>query len=84
MEREITQKIALIISTSIEQIDIDTLDPNRDLQELGMDSLAFIRIIVGIEDEFEIEFPDDYLLISNMNTLNKFSDTVMLLLNEKS
>ena len=42
-----------------------------DLSELGMDSLAFIRIIVSLEEEFDCEIPDSKLLLSEMNTVNK-------------
>ncbi len=79
MKSKNTEKIAAIVASIIEQIDIHTLDYDDDLQQMGMDSISFIRVIVNLEDEFEIEFPDDYLLIDNMNTLNKIVDNVMML-----
>ena len=45
------------------------LDSN--LTDLGMDSFAFIQIIVAIEEEFECEIPDTKLLIMEMDTLKK-------------
>ena len=79
MNSKNTEKIAAIVASIIEQIEIHTLDYDDDLQQMGMDSISFIRVIVNLEDEFEIEFPDDYLLIDNMNTLNKIVDNVMML-----
>lgn len=79
MKSKNTEKIAAIVASIVEQIDIHTLDYDDDLQQMGMDSISFIRVIVNLEDEFEIEFPDDYLLIDNMNTLNKIVDNVMML-----
>lgn len=84
IENENTQKIGTIIASIVEKIDINKLDYDDDLQQMGMDSIAFIRVIVTLEDEFQIEFPDDYLLIENMNTLNKIIDNVMMLRCEDS
>ena len=79
MKNEYVEKIAIIIDSIVEKININTLGPDDDLQQMGMDSISFIRIIVTIEEDFEIEFPDDYLLMDNMNTLNKITDIVMML-----
>ncbi len=43
---------------------------------IEMNSLMFISLIVNIEEEFEIEVPDDYL---NLNQLNCLSDFVILI-----
>lgn len=57
------------LTIPIENVDLDT-----DLQSVGMDSISFIKIIVGIENLFEIEFPDEKLLITEAGTLkNLFS-----------
>ena len=36
----------------------------------NVDSISFISSIVGLEEEFNIEFPDEYLLIEKMNNIN--------------
>lgn len=84
MKSKYIEKVAAIIASIIEKININTLDPDDDLQQMGMDSISFIRVIVTIEEEFEVEFPDDYLIIDNMNTLNKIIDIVMMLQCEDS
>lgn len=33
----------------------------------NVDSISFISSIVSLEEEFNIEFPDEYLLIEKMN-----------------
>lgn len=33
-----------------------------DLSALGMDSIVFIRVVVALEEAFDIEIPDEYLL----------------------
>ncbi|ROO60619.1 phosphopantetheine binding protein [Micromonospora sp. Llam0] len=44
----------------------------RSLIDLGLDSRALISILVEIEDEFEVEFPDDYI------NLQTFGDAATL------
>lgn len=50
-------------------IDEEQLDV--DLTLLGMDSLNFIKLIVDIEDRYNIVFPDEKLTMVEMNTFNK-------------
>ena len=42
-----------------------------DFSELEIDSITFISIIVSLESEYEIEIPDEYLLMTEMNSVNK-------------
>nr|WP_260503672.1 phosphopantetheine-binding protein [Paenibacillus polymyxa] len=52
------------------------IDMERDFNEFGLNSLDYIKLIVAIEDEFEIEFDDDAL---TMREINKFKDFVNLI-----
>ena len=38
-----------------------TLDVNDDLYQAGMTSHASVNLMLGLEDEFDIEFPERYL-----------------------
>ena len=64
-------KVIEILNASIENVEItsDKLDVN--LSKLGMESIAFIQIIVAIEEAFECEIPDSKLLITEMDTGEK-------------
>lgn len=53
-----------------------------DLSEYKLDSISFIKIIVEIEDAFEIEIPDEYLLFHEMNTIAKMADVVTKILDK--
>jgi len=76
MENMYIEKIIEIINIVIENdIDIDHVDD--DLTHLGLDSISFIRIIVALEEDFEIEIPDEYLQLSEMNTVKKIEDILM-------
>ncbi len=48
-----------------------------DLRELGMDSIAFIKIIVALEEESGKEVDDEYLLLDAMNTIEKMEKALI-------
>ena len=41
--------------------DANALDVNDDLQQVGMTSHASVNVMLGLEGEFDIEFPDHML-----------------------
>jgi len=59
----------------VEQIGTDggglELLSDTKLQTIGMDSINFIKLIVEIECEFDIEYPEDKLLISESGTVRQ-------------
>ena len=58
---------------------------NKDLplQEYFPDSLTFVNIIVGVEDAFEIELPDEMLVIENLGTFNTLLERINLVVTIK-
>lgn len=42
-------------------VDVDTLPPDADLYEAGMTSHASVSLMLALEDEFDVEFPDEML-----------------------
>lgn len=71
MKEITTAKVIEILNASIDNAPINIGVMDKDLSEIGVDSLLFIKIIVAIEEEFECEIPDEKLLIAEMNTVNK-------------
>ncbi|MCK9626651.1 MAG: phosphopantetheine-binding protein [Bacteroidales bacterium] len=55
-----------------------------DLRGYITDSLQYISTIVSIENEFDIEFPDEVLKYDSLMSLNAFSEIVDGLLNENN
>ena len=49
--------------------DIDTLGPESDLYEAGMTSHASVNVMLALEGEFGIEFPDHMLKRSVFESL---------------
>lgn len=70
------------IDNAINKISLQRVDD--DLSRLGMNSIGFIHIIVLIEELYTIEVPSDYLLIGEMDTLNKMTSVVVNILNQKT
>ena len=73
---ELQLKILEIVKSNIEKEEIQTSEFDTDLSTVGMDSITFIRIVVALEEAFEIEVPDDYLLMTEMNTIEKMTNVV--------
>ena len=71
---------ATIKKIIMEQINADisesALLADTNLQNVGMDSIAFIKIIVEIETAFDVDYPDDKLLIAESGTLKQISSIV--------
>ena len=55
------KRILEIIKDNLEiKVDRD-LVPEDNIEDLGIDSITFMDVIVGLEDEFNIEIDDDRL-----------------------
>lgn len=67
----------VINGTEKMKITADQLE--EKLPDLGMDSITFIQIIVALEEKFECEIPDEKLLISEMDTVQKMIDVLQSL-----
>ena len=83
MKEVIADKVLRIVNTNIENGLISSNQFEEDLSALGMDSITFIRVIVALEEEFDIEIPDDKLLLTEMNTVSKMADVISAVLDEK-
>ena len=58
------------------KIDIDT-----NLCDLGFDSISFIRVIIEIEDKFNIEFPEENLTLSKLSTIRNLCNCLDEIIN---
>ncbi len=68
--QSIEDKVINIISNNVLNKEI-VIDKNTNLvQDLVLDSIVFIQIILDIETEFEVEFPDELLTMDSLSSLN--------------
>jgi acyl carrier protein len=49
--------------------DVDALGPDDDLYQAGMTSHASVNVMLGVEDAFDLEFPDEMLKPSVFQSL---------------
>ena len=84
MREDILDKVLKVLNANLENTEITFEQTEDDLSALGMDSIVFIRVIVAFEEAFDIEIPDEYLLITEMNTLSKMTDVISTVLDHQN
>jgi acyl carrier protein len=57
-------------------LDADTLSVDADLYEAGMTSHASVNVMLALEGEFDIEFPDHMLKRSVFDSISSISAAV--------
>jgi acyl carrier protein len=65
-------------------VDPATLAPGDDLFEAGMSSHASVNVMLGLEDRFDIEFPDSMLTRSSFSSIGAIADAVAQLQGESA
>ncbi len=68
----------VIIRTLSLEVDADEIDDEDQLfgGGLGINSMATIEIIVGLEEEFDIEVPDEDLRVELFDSVQTMADYV--------
>ncbi len=72
----------VIIRTLSLEVDADEIDDEDELfgGGLGINSMATIEIIVGLEEEFDIEVPDEDLRVEIFDSVQTMADYVRAVL----
>ena len=55
-----------------------------DITEYDISSLNFVSIIIGIEDEFDLEIPDERLTLDIFKSFNGLVELITVLENNKN
>jgi len=78
MVMELVERIEKIITDvlKIEPGTIKEISRDDTLNRIGVDSVNFIEIVISLEDEFNITFEDEELLLQNLNTINKLKNVI--------
>ena len=77
---DVCSKVIEILDAYMEGVEWASIGHDASLAEQGMDSMAFIQVVVDIEAQFDIESPDEYLLAEKMGTIGRIVDVVCGLL----
>jgi acyl carrier protein len=56
--------------------DVAAIDDDTTLADLGLDSTAILSLVVGLEDEFDIEIPDRDINPDNFSRVDTISGYV--------
>jgi acyl carrier protein len=56
--------------------DVDALDDNADLYQAGMTSHASVNVMLALEGEFDVEFPDEMLKRSSFESIAAIASAV--------
>lgn len=55
------EAIKKVESVLTKKLKLNAIDPEKELRELGLDSLDVVELLLELEDEFGIEFTSDEL-----------------------
>jgi acyl carrier protein len=57
-------------------VDPQEIDDTADLYDLGMTSHASVDVMLALEDEFDIEFPEEMLKKSTFESVRNISQAI--------
>ncbi len=60
--------------------DVDTLAATADLYEAGMTSHANVNVMLALESEFDVEFPDEMLKRGTFDSVDSIRSAITSLL----
>ena len=60
--------------------DVDSLDISSDLYNAGLTSLATVGLMLALEEEFDVEFPDSMLSRKTFSSIEAIADAIEELL----
>ena len=80
MTDDIESRVIGIVATS-KSLDPATISRSTTMEELGLDSLDGMSMIFDLENEFDVEIPDD--AAEQASTIGDLADEVRRLLAEK-
>ncbi len=64
-------------------VSVDTLDDASDLYEAGLSSFASVQLMLALEDEFDIEFPENLLNRKTFASISAIAGAVASLIPER-
>lgn len=56
--------------------EVNTLENDSDLYNAGLTSLATVGLMLALEDEFDVEFPDSMLSRKTFGSIESITDAI--------
>ena len=74
---ELRKRIVEVVSQHAKlAVDAGSLDDDADLFAAGMTSLASVNVMLGLEDAFDVEFPDEMLTRSIFVSIHSMATAI--------
>jgi len=79
-DESVEARVREIVREVLEPTDANRLPPDADLWANGLNSLGSVSLLVRLEEEFEVEFPDEALNRTTFASVRSILDTMLELL----
>ncbi len=70
--------VEIITEISEDGQTLEDISPNSQLEGLGINSLTFVKMLVKLEIEFDIEFEDSELMYDSSKTVQDIINVIRL------
>ena len=74
--KDVCTIIKKIVMESLPEQKLEDINVTDSLIEIGMNSSGFMKIVIGIESEFDFVFEDEDLLMENFTTVEALKNYV--------
>lgn len=75
--QNIESRLKKIIKLCNQNVDVNSIGNKTNLvEDLGFDSISIIQLVVELENEFDIEIDDKYLLIESLSPFYSLIDII--------
>ena len=78
MDKELVKKQSLeVIEEILREVDPATVDTSASITEdYDVNSVSIIRLLVGLEEKFDVQFEDSELALNKYNSFDDIIDSV--------
>lgn len=80
---QIKEIIASILQKKIDITVEKDVDFSKHFVEIGLNSLLFVKLLVNIEAELDVEFDEEFINVNYVTDLNDLSSHIQRMLEEK-
>lgn len=70
------EQVVDMIAKCNEGLDKDSINSDSTFEGMGVDSIHFVKILLGFEEIFDIEFEDEYMLSNTYRDVKGLVDYI--------
>ena len=83
-KNEIKDRVIKMLSDIFRDVDTDIIEYADLIDDLGMDSMTYVTVLIETETDFNIEVPDEALLMENFRNADLITDILDRVINAQS